>query len=119
GAETFSIALSNPPGAAFAGPATAEVTIVESRHVAPNAVAGGSQTVTGGARVTLDGRSSNDPDGDTLAFAWTQVDGPPVTLEDADAALARFNAPTVDSDTLLRFRLTVTDPGGLADSATT
>lgn len=119
GAETFSIALSNPAGAAIAGPATAEVTIVESRNVAPNAVAGGSQTVTGGARVTLDGRSSNDPDGDTLAFAWTQVDGPPVTLEDADAALARFNAPTVDSDTLLRFRLTVTDPGGLADSATT
>jgi choice-of-anchor B domain-containing protein len=118
GAETFTVVLSNPTGVAIDGPASAEVTIVERANVAPNAVAGGSQTVSPSARVTLDGTQSNDPDGDVLSFAWTQVDGPEVTLEDAGSAVARFTAPAAQSDTLLRFQLTVTDPAGLSDSTT-
>ena len=55
-----------------------------------------------------------------LTFAWTQTGGTPtVTLNLADAATANFTAPTVTSDTDLTFRLTVTDEGGLTDTAET
>jgi hypothetical protein len=43
--------------------------------------------------------------------------GPTVTLSNADMASASFTAPTVTSDTLLRFNLAVTDPDGLNDAA--
>jgi hypothetical protein len=84
----------------------------------PNAVAGSNQTVSSGSAVTLDGGSSNDPDGDPLTYAWTQTLGPTVTLTGANTSSASFAAPTVSSDTLLRFSLAVSDPGGLSDSAT-
>jgi len=43
--------------------------------------------------------------------------GPTVPLSNADMASASFTAPSVTSDTLLRFNLAVTDPDGLNDSA--
>jgi hypothetical protein len=44
--------------------------------------------------------------------------GPGVTLNNAATATASFTAPTVSSDTLLRFQLEVTDPGGLSSIST-
>jgi hypothetical protein len=119
--ETFDVTLGNPSGAAVSGSMTAQVTILDGagRSLAPNAIAGAGQTVGAGSQVTLDGNRSNDPDGDTLSFQWAQVAGPGVNLDDANTALARFTAPSVTSDTLLQFRLTVTDPDGLSDTATT
>lgn len=38
---------------------------------APTANAGSNQTVTVGTTVTLDGRGSRDPQGDTLSYQWT------------------------------------------------
>ena len=84
---------------------------------APNAIAGANQTVASGTRVSLDGTASNDPDGDALTFQWTQISGNSVTLENANSAAAAFTAPTVDSDRLLRFQLTVSD-GQLQNTAT-
>ena len=69
---------------------------------APNAVAGSNQSVNGGASVSLDGSGSNDPDGDELSYQWTQTFG-----------------PTVQSDTLLRFQLAVTDSRGLGATSVT
>jgi hypothetical protein len=66
----------------------------------PMANAGPDQVVNEGARVTLDGRGSSDPDGDPLRFRWRQTGGPAVTLMGADTAQPTFIAP------LLRF----TDP---------
>jgi hypothetical protein len=40
-------------------------------------------------------------------------------LNNANTASASFTAPTVQSDTLLQFRLTVRDPAGLSNIATT
>ena len=117
--EFFELTLSNPSGGALAGNAAFRVNILEGAGVntPPNSVAGVSQTVSSGARVTLDGSGSNDPDGDTLTYAWSQTLGPTVTLTGADSATASFDAPTVTSDTLLRFALAVSDPGGLNDTS--
>jgi len=121
GSEFFEVTLSNAGGAAVRGPSTARVDIVDASgfNVAPNAVAGSSQTVPEGVLVTLDGEQSSDPDGDSLAFQWTQAAGPAVTLSDAQTAVARFTSPSVEFDTVLRFQLTVTDPDGLSDTAAT
>jgi hypothetical protein len=119
--EFFDVTLTNATGAAVRGPATATVEILNGRgfNVAPNAVAGAGQTVVGGALVTLDGGQSNDPDGDDLTFEWEQTSGTPVSLSDTAGAITRFTAPTATSDAMLQFRLTVTDPSSLSDSATT
>lgn len=118
--ETLEVTLQNANGAALAGNATATVALLDggSANTAPNAVAGSGQSVAPGAAVTLDGSQSSDPDGDTLSFAWTQAAGPDLTLDGADTETATFTAPSIDSDTMLRFRLTVTDPSGLEDTAT-
>ena len=86
---------------------------------APNAVAGSNQSVSGGARVTLDGSGSNDPDGDALSYQWTQVMGQVVSLENPNTATASFSAPTVQSDAMLRFELEVTDSRGLSGTSVT
>ena len=87
-------------------------------NAAPNAVAGAAQQVVSGALVTLDGSSSNDPDGDTLTYSWAQTMGTTVTLSDPTVARPTFTAPSVSSDALLQFQLSVSDPDGLVDSAT-
>ncbi|HWM29276.1 MAG TPA: choice-of-anchor B family protein [Woeseiaceae bacterium] len=119
--EFAEVSLSNATGAAILGSPNATIAIANGRgsNLAPNAVAGGSQTVSGGATVTLDGGQSNDPDGDSLTFQWTQTSGPQVTLSGAATAVAQFTAPTASSDTMLRFTLTASDAAGLSDSATT
>ena len=116
--EFFEVTLTNASGAAIAGPATARIDIVNGSgtNAPPNAVAGTAQTVTPGSSVVLDGSGSNDPDGDALDYGWMQTAGPEVALTGAGTDTARFTAPAVSSDTMLRFRLTVTDPAGLSDS---
>jgi hypothetical protein len=119
--EFFELAFSNPVGATLAGSSTVQVNIQNGSgaNQTPRAVAGASQTVTAGTVVTLNGSTSNDPDGDTLNFEWSQTGGPPVSLDNANTSLATFTAPSVQSDTLLQFRLTVRDPAGLSNIATT
>lgn len=118
--EFIELTLSNPTGATLGSRTQLRIDIVDGSGVneAPNSIAGSSQTVTSGATVTLDGSQSNDPNGDTLSYGWTQTLGPTVTLANADASRATFSAPVVSSDTLLRFSLQVSDAGGLTDTAT-
>ena len=110
-----------PPAAAgerlqdSGGNAVASFTLTAANNPpagSPVADAGADLMVEPGETVTLDGSGSADPEGEDLAFAWTQVSGAPVTLDGADTATASFAAP--DSPVALAFRLTVTDPGGLA-----
>jgi choice-of-anchor B domain-containing protein len=119
--EFIELTLSNATGAVVGTQATWRLEIADGAGVntAPNAIAGASQTVSGGSNVSLDGTASNDPDGDNLTYQWTQVAGTTVTLNNANSARASFTAPTVSSDTLLRFNLTVSDSGGLSNAATT
>jgi hypothetical protein len=118
--EFFELDLSNPSGAVLGGNAAIRVRLLDGdgSSSAPNAVAGANQTVASGAQVSLDGSASNDPNGDTLTYQWTQLSGSPVTLTNANTASASFTAPTVNSDSLMRFELTVSD-GLLLNSAET
>ncbi|WP_087017124.1 leucine-rich repeat domain-containing protein [Thaumasiovibrio subtropicus] len=60
---------------------------------------------------TLNG-VAEDPEKKALTYSWAQVSGPRVIVINADSANAKFNAPSVDKDTDLVFRLTVTDDKG-------
>jgi choice-of-anchor B domain-containing protein len=119
--EFFELTFSNPVGASLVGPSVVRVNIENGSGVnqSPRAVAGASQSVTAGTVVTLNGSASNDPDGDALSFEWSQTSGPQVALSNANTSSATFTAPTVQSDTMLQFRLTVRDPAGLSNIATT
>lgn len=76
--------------------ATDEVQIVvEAPNEGPVANAGPDQTVAVGGRVTLNGSSSYDPDGDPLDFTWTLVSvpgGSSAVLDAPNSALPGFTA---------------------------
>jgi hypothetical protein len=118
--ESFQLALSNASGADIGDRSLLSIDILDGAGInqPPNSVAGAAQTVRSGDPVVLNGSQSNDPDGDTLSYAWTQTLGTTVTLSNANSASTSFTAPQVSSDTLLRFSLSVTDAGGLSDNAT-
>ena len=71
-----------------------------------------------GSIVTMDGAMSTDPDDGITSYLWTQVDGDPVILSDPGSKVTTFTAPETDQDgSNLTFQLTVTDAGGLQDTA--
>lgn len=120
GEEFFELGLANASGAVAGPKDSVRIRLLDADGAgsAPNAIAGANQTVASGAPVSLDGTASNDPDGDSLAYQWTQLSGPSVTLANASSATATFTAPSVSSDSLLRFELTVND-GFLQSTAQT
>lgn len=81
-------------------------------NMAPVANAGADRSVAEGLEATLDGSQSSDADGSIVSYAWTQTEGPAVTLLDASAARARFTAPLVEAPTTLTFTLDVVDDAG-------
>jgi hypothetical protein len=101
----------------------------------PIANAGISQTVYGGTIVTLDGKSSYDPDNyaggnannyinkGIAAYQWTQIPTTPgvrmpvvITLQGANTATPTFVSPILQYDTILAFSLKVMDSDGAAVS---
>jgi len=104
-----------------------EIADLEGRHTSstveyqvinrqPVADPGPDQLVKGGSTVVLDGSASYDPDGDALAFNWTQLTGTAVTLSDNTSQSPTFTAPTptTTGDNVLSFQLIVND--GTVDS---
>ncbi len=82
---------------------------IEPFNAQPVALAGTDQIVDEGQTVSMDGQSSFDPDGDPITFAWTQIAGPTVALNDANTALPNFAAPYVSTNQTLTFQLVVND----------
>ncbi|WP_169740492.1 PKD domain-containing protein, partial [Pseudidiomarina atlantica] len=95
---------------------TAEVTVtLQGANTPPNADANASLSrVPVGQTVTLSGATSGDPDGDTLSYTWEQMGGPEVTLSSTSGETVSFTAPSVNIQSTLIFRLTVSD-GQLTD----
>lgn len=70
------------------------------------------------ALVTLDGSASTDPDDGIASYLWTQIEGNPISLSDPTSAVTSFTVPVTDTfDKNIELRLTVTDHGGLKDTA--
>jgi hypothetical protein len=53
--------------------------------------------------------TSEDADGDTLSYQWTQLGGPAITLTGATTPRLTFTAPDVQADTTFVFRLVAQD----------
>ncbi|MCK6482962.1 MAG: Ig-like domain-containing protein [Phycisphaerae bacterium] len=106
--ETLTFELTVSDGLDISGD-TVDVCVENVNH-APIAHAGDPQTVAEGSAVVLDASASNDPDGDTLTYEWTQFSGPAVTLSDPASATPSFTAPQVGAGgATLVFRVTVDD----------
>ncbi len=82
----------------------------------PIADAGPNQYGIPAGTVTLNGSGSYDPLGETLTYSWVQILGPPVTINNANQAVATFTAAAGQN---YSFRLTVTNTDGLKATATT
>ena len=89
---------------------TFDIVVSAAANNAPTARAGGDRTVEPGSTVTLSG-SGTDSDGTIASYAWSQISGTNVTLNNANTARASFTAPDT-AGTVLEFRLTVTDDAG-------
>jgi MYXO-CTERM domain-containing protein len=73
---------------------------------APVAEAGLGLVAYVGETVELNGTGSTDADGDALTYAWTQLAGPDVTLQDASGPTPRFEVALSGTYT---FELVVSD----------
>jgi hypothetical protein len=82
----------------------------------PTADAGSDQYVIEGATVMLDGSQSSDPNDAIVTYQWSQIDGPTLTLSDANTVRPTFVAAPIIGDTSVVFQLTVYDSGGDFDS---
>jgi hypothetical protein len=97
-----------------------EVSVaLSTSNQTPLANAGPDQNVNEGVIVTLSGTNSTDPEGGALTYAWLQVSGTTVTLNNPSAAQTTFTPQNVGPNgESLGFQLTVTDSGGLQSSDT-
>jgi formylglycine-generating enzyme required for sulfatase activity len=78
----------------------------------PQAYAGPDKTVAANDMIFLDGSASADPGGCIISYFWEQIDGPAVALSNPGSAVTQFIS-SVPSGSVLTFKLTVTDDGGL------
>lgn len=104
---TYSVRLVATDADGNAGIAT--VTLTLSGNANPKANAGTPKAGLVGSALTLDATASSDPDaGDTLSYAWTQLDGPTVALSDATSATPSYTPSAAGTYV---FQVTVSDGG--------
>jgi hypothetical protein len=111
----FQLTVTDSHGAYNSANVEIDVTYVNRP---PTASPGDDQNVNEGDIVSLSG-SGSDPDNNTLAFAWSQFSGPPVTIipADDDPSKATFVAPQVYcAGDVVIMTLTVDDGYGGTDS---
>ena len=104
GVHTFTLNVSDGYGAWST--ATVDVDVFNIRPVAN---AGVDANTFRGIVVNLDGRASSDANGDTLAYLWTQVGGPAVTINNPTSSVAWFLPASMG---VYVFKVNVSDPYG-------
>ncbi|MBF0620533.1 MAG: hypothetical protein HQL54_01270 [Magnetococcales bacterium] len=102
---------------------TDQVSIIVTGNSNPVADAGNGQTVSlSGGVVTLDGTASNDPDSDTISYAWEFTSVPSGSTVTNQSLITTTNAatPTFEPDVTGTYyvKLTVTDDYSTPASAT-
>jgi hypothetical protein len=83
------------------------VVTVRPENQAPVANAGPDQFVLQGSLVTLNGISSNDPNGDAITYRWTAPPG--ILLSSTTSGKPIFTAPAVSQNTNFTISLIVND----------
>jgi hypothetical protein len=87
-----------------------------SPNSAPKADAGRDKIAREDTVVILDGSKSRDRKGEIVSYGWEQLSGPVATLEHPEAPMTSFIAPSVERDTFVAFKLTVTNNIGKSSS---
>ncbi len=90
--------------------------INELKNRPPNADAGRDQVAHEETEIALDGSNSFDKDGKIASYKWEQISGPTVLLGHADEIKSSFLTPSVLQNSLLDFKLTVSDNMGSENS---
>lgn len=91
------------------------VTLGEVENQAPTAAAGNDQSITlPTSQVTVNGSSSNDPDGTISTYLWSKISGPS-TFTITNASSASTTITGLVQGTYV-FRLTVTDNDSATDT---
>ncbi len=113
---TFRLTVADPDGLNASDTCRVTVTATVPTNDPPVADAGANQSVSSGARVTLDGSHSSDPEGQSLTCQWVQTAGPTVRLSSSTATRTTFTAPAVETgqQATLIFELTVFDSSMLS-----
>ena len=82
----------------------------------PKADAGHDLIAREETEIVLDGSGSFDKDGKIISYKWEQITGPKVLLRHADEIKSSFSTPSVFENSLLDFKLTVSDNIGSENS---
>jgi alpha-tubulin suppressor-like RCC1 family protein len=115
-ALTFELTVTDNGGLKSSAQCIVNVTWINDP---PTAITGPDQTVSEGIIVSIDASNSYDTDDGIASYDWQQTEGLAVTLSDAAAIQPTFTAPNVTpAGAVLKFKLTVTDNGGLKSTAT-
>ncbi|RUO49354.1 S8 family serine peptidase [Pseudidiomarina donghaiensis] len=91
------------------GVSTENTVSISITNAAPSVSVTAPSSVNVDASVSLDASASSDADGDTLTYQWQLIDGPTISLANANTAVASFTAPRVDATSEATFLLTVSD----------
>ncbi|MDD5035683.1 MAG: Ig-like domain-containing protein [Methylococcaceae bacterium] len=115
--DSYAFSLVVSDGKDNSAPASVTITVQPIPNQPPIANAGSNQNVKTDVKVALDGGNSRDPDnGPTpLAYAWSQVSGPGVSLEGANSAKPSF---TASEEGRYVFSLVVSDGAANSPAAT-
>ncbi|MDQ2641480.1 MAG: M4 family metallopeptidase [Pseudomonadota bacterium] len=92
------------------GTGTDEISITVTNL--PPTVGAGADVAAKPRQVVPLQATAADPDAGIATLAWSQLSGPPVTLQNPAMAGATFTAPSVAASGTLVFRITATDTDG-------
>ena len=96
-----------------------EVSVTVNPSHLPIANAGADQWVSKGSLIILDGRLSQDPNGQTLQYEWEELSSSNLVLSSSiEKGVAEFIAPEVVMNTSYELKLTVTTEDGRQSSDT-